>query len=496
MDTASITSPPDYRIPGRVAPHRQLLLTLGVGLLLGCITLYCWTNFSQRWAVYISIAFIAAGALPIMVRLARGIDRLLLLLFVFCIQLNLSFNVIYEDVRLPSGANGLAISLQLLLATMCVLVWSVKRYTGRTGPWTAHRTFVTACIIFLATSALSSITTTDHKVTMFGLFANLSLVVVALVAGHLFSTRKSVMALSNLLLVVLVTQSTIFLLQHATNKTFTMMGDVVTTNWGERVGGTMGIAPSSVATLFMVCLFFAEKRFFSRSQRPTLFSIVAFAMGILCLLLSLTRSTWIGFGIGSVYLLAGAFRRRMIRPSTVLVLGVCLMIAVVVAWRPVRDRLDANHHAAAEERWRLNYIGFEMIKAHPLLGIGLNMAYTSRRSYVPSFFTEDEWLYVPHNQYVIVAAETGLIGLAGFLAVLATALRAASRARRSRDPLVRETATALFVSICAMMWGMNLDFYAGNQSYVLLWFTLGAATGVWKIAEREEQTESSPALAS
>src|SRR6476646_7955676 len=100
-----------------------------------------------------------------------------------------------------------------------------------------------------------------------------------------------------------------------------------------------------------------------------------------------------------------------------------------------------------------------MIKDHPMVGIGMNTVYESRSNYMPSFFTDDDWLYIAHNQFLHVTAEAGVVGLAAFVWLLWVSLRAAASARRSKDSQIYEAATALFVAQIAMLWGMNLDFY-------------------------------------
>jgi O-antigen ligase len=161
------------------------------------------------------------------------------------------------------------------------------------------------------------------------------------------------------------------------------------------------------------------------------------------------------------------------------------MMAHVLAYGPVRNRLDSNNQIAAEERWRLNYVNLEMMKAHPIIGIGLNTAYDSKQAYLPSFFTEDDWIYIAHNQYLLIGAEAGIVGLIAFLRILWIAIKSSAAAARAPDSIVSETGAVLLAYMIALVWGMNLDFYGGMQVYVLLWFFFGCAAGVSVLARRE-----------
>jgi len=127
-----------------------------------------------------------------------------------------------------------------------------------------------------------------------------------------------------------------------------------------------------------------------------------------------------------------------------------------------------------------------MIKAHPIAGIGLNTAYDSKQQYIPSFFTEYDWIYIAHNQYLLIAAESGIIGLIGFLRVVVVAIRSAAAGARSPVRFTAETGAALWACLLGIAFvGMNLDFYGGMQVYVLLWFLFGCAAGVEMLARRE-----------
>src|SRR6185436_17857713 len=178
---------------------------------------------------------------------------------------------------------------------------------------------------------------------------------------------------------------------------------------------------------------------------------------------SLTRSAWIAAGIGSMFIMGWIFRRGGLSMRRAVALGGVAFLGLVIAYGPVRERLDSNHSKAAEERGKLNYINLAMMRAHPVIGIGLNHAYESKDRYVPDWFDEGDWVYIAHNQYLLVGAEAGLVGLFAFLRVLWIAVRSAAAASRARDLLIAETGAALFATLLGCIWGMFLDFYGGMQ---------------------------------
>lgn len=466
---------------------RVLVSPVTGGCLIGLGALTAWWNLGPAWTVYLVIAITGLSTIPVIVAVlaGRGLERIAMTGFVFSLQFGLSFNLMYGDYTVAGGSNGLTVSLILLTGLAYCAVWLFsRRLDAAYATWRTSPAFVRACAAFLAATLLSFLTTSDRTNSMFGLAGNLTLVFVALVACHICSRREYVVRTWTLMLVLLVTQCLVYTAQRLTNTSFTLEGEVLQNRGSSgRFGGTMGMAPMGLATLEMVTLFFTQGRLFSKIWKPNWMVAAVFGYGMLGLLLSLTRSCWIGFIFGSILLAATAIRRGAMRPAMLGRMAAFGVLALIVAWGPVHDRMGSNHSAAADERFLLNYINLEMIKAQPLVGIGINQCFVSRWKYIPSFYTGDEWIYMAHNQYLLVAAETGLIGLFTFLWVLWVSVKAAWRAARSDDLLIREVGTVLLISLLALLWGMQLDFYAGMQVYTFLWFIMGFAAGVGRLAD-------------
>ncbi len=495
MSTRDVSVRPETEIGATGVFARFLIHPVTVGCMLGFVALSAWWNLGPAWTVYIVIAVACAATLPVIAAMLKGgVEPRLITLFVFSLQFSLSFNLVYGNHAVAGGHAGLNVSLIMLTGLCYFAFWLVHRKSAAVGPWRMSPTFRRACLAFLFTTILSFSTTIDKMSSLFGLVANMVLVGVALLAAHICSRREYVLRTWTLMLALLVTQCFFYSVQRLTNTTFMLQGSILENRGSSgRFGGTMGVAPMGLATLEMVTLFFAQGRLFSKMWKPTWALAAVFGYGMLCLLLSLTRSCWVGFGVGSLLLSITAIKRGAMRPAMLGRMALFGIVALIVAWGPVHERLGANHQAAADERFLLNYINIEMVKAHPLVGIGVNQCYLSRWRYVPSFYTDGDWVYMAHNQYLLVAAETGILGLATFLWVLVVSMKAAWRAARSDDLLIREVGTILLISLLAMAWGMYLDFYSGMQVYTLLWFIMGFAVGVGILADRHAKESAAVA---
>ncbi len=481
--TTSVTA------PRAAKPWARLPAPVLLGALIGGALVYLAVEAPPKWLFYVCGGVSGVVGLSILSRLIGRIDRFCLGLFVFSLPLLLGFTLLSADSGMPGGVQGFTFSLQLITA---IAYWITWRFRPVPGPddddrRIVPRRFLKACLTFYGCLVPSLLTTTTKMYTFYGLFYHATLLLVALTASHICSSRSGLKILWQVVGPMLIMQSIVMLIQRQTGVSFQLTGEVIESPWGERVGGTMGAAPSNAATLLMGLLLFAEVRLLRGSQQTALRWAPIFGLGLLCLLLSLTRSAWIGFGIASVFLLGWILRHGTMSRARWIPLAGLAFFGLIIAWGPVHDRLGANHERAADERWLLNYVNLEMIKDHPIVGIGLNTAYDSKYRYVPKFFTDGDWVYIAHNQYLLVAAETGILGLGGFLWILLMAFRSAAAGARAPDTIVSETGAVLFAYLLGFVWGMNLDFYGGTQIYTVLWFIFGAAVGVRALAEREAQ---------
>jgi O-antigen ligase len=111
-----------------------------------------------------------------------------------------------------------------------------------------------------------------------------------------------------------------------------------------------------------------------------------------------------------------------------------------------------------------------MITAHPMLGVGLNNFVVVMPQYLTPDF-DGTWLYVVHNKYLLVWAETGVGGLLAFLAFLLTTLRRGWRCWTAGHPVLSPLALGCTAAIAGDMVHMFVDVYgsrAALQQLVLL----------------------------
>lgn len=190
-------------------------------------------------------------------------------------------------------------------------------------------------------------------------------------------------------------------------------------------------------------------------------ALVMAPLGALALLLSRTRSAWLGVLAGLAIL---AWIRR---PRLLLLLPALLGALLLAAPRTFIDRLTVTD-ASSRDRYYMWQAGLDMIMDKPIFGQGTGM--------ILSVYPKFRWQGAPnpnaphlHNNFIQIAAERGLPCLAFFVWLLALLGREAWRVRATSrsGPIVLAVLTATLVS--------GLFEYTLGDSEILMLILLLAA---------------------
>jgi O-antigen ligase len=213
------------------------------------------------------------------------------------------------------------------------------------------------------------------------------------------------------------------------------------------------------------------------------------------LALSFSRGAWIAGAVGCLAQLVLAGVRRALKVVAVAVAaGVVLVGGPGVGTERLQERIgsigqvtDAPDQSVVD-RYSMWAAAAGMWREHPLTGVGLKGFPEYRDGYAPLALSSGsdtegagaayrrQPLLSPHNMYLLVLGEQGLIGLltlaGGWLALLVCALRGLWRARASG------TGTDCALVSCGLLVWQSTDFvYAdiGGPSTVLTALCLGLA---------------------
>lgn len=218
----------------------------------------------------------------------------------------------------------------------------------------------------------------------------------------------------------------------------------------------------------------------ARGKRRCLALLAGTLMGV-ALLLGFTRSVWLASAAGAVYLL-WVWKRVLLLALPVVAAGVFLLAPSWIKSRAAsvlspHGQLDSNQHRIV--CWRT---GWNMVRAHPLLGVGPERVGTVLMNYVPADVPHplpEGWYGHLHSIYVHYAAERGIpamLALVWFLALALWDYLCALRrlpAGRGEEKFVLHGAVAAVVAVAvAGIFELNL-----GDSEVLAMFLALVACG-------------------
>ena len=208
-----------------------------------------------------------------------------------------------------------------------------------------------------------------------------------------------------------------------------------------------------------------------------------------CVLLTMSRGSLFGLAtLLIVYLIRLRIRRQILIP--IVLVSAFITVAPSFFFQRMQQALTDR----GDGREDIFFVGVQIVKHYPILGVGLDnfkAGYAKFAGFAPIFrgFDRD-----PHNIYLQVWAELGIIGLALFLTAIIWQLRELHLANRGR----RGPPNFILVAIEAACWALLVHGFAANllwrKQFWLVWILAALATQLRRSPETAERREWSPAL--
>lgn len=259
-----------------------------------------------------------------------------------------------------------------------------------------------------------------------------------------------------------------------------------------RLSGTFGNA-NETATALAVGIALAGALALALRDKPWL--RLGAALGVpLCLFalfLTVSRGGLVALVavLVATVLMAGRRRKAALVAVAVAVLGTVFYFAVI-APPADRDRIVASDGGTGrEDIWK---VGWRMVEAHPVEGIGAGNFATSSVHYLlePGVIMRADFIVddpkVAHNTYLQVLAELGIVGLALFLCILAYSVASVLRAVRTfseaGDREMEVLSRALFVALAGFLTAI---FFGSREFSNQLWLLLALGPALLGVARAE-----------
>lgn len=246
----------------------------------------------------------------------------------------------------------------------------------------------------------------------------------------------------------------------------------------KRVGGFFH-DPNFFASFLSVSFLMAFALSMRNSGRERLFTVLSSSFLAIALILTFSRTAWSGTLAGIVAALV-LFREPRLKKMLVAVLVVVILALAIPS--PVQSRIISVFNmatdASSRSRFGLMISTIELIRDHPLFGVGMGAFSTAYPAY--RILGVKTALVKPHQLLLTMWAEAGILGIVSILLVFFAWLRLW---RGKREPTEVAAAAAVFALVFE-----NFFYYFLYNDY--LWLSLGLSVACWSIATRKQGEKS------
>jgi len=388
--------------------------------------------------------------------------------------------------------SGIGISLRVLLVLLiAVVVWMAFGLRGvKLGP--SAKIIITLALIFVVIGIVANMINTGWSWTFKDLRQSGAGLLIIVLIPAVTRNLRDLKILCGVFFIGIAASATVAIMQHYNilgMTTHTLIPGY--TNTDNRMPG-MAQDPLDLAFVLLsaipvvLCMYLAKG--VQRSSRwLLLIAVILMALGTY---FTYTRSAIIAVALGTVVLipfLAKNLRVKLL--LTLLIVGVL----VIMLGQAHDTRLVSTQDTSAQDRKLLDQAGYDIIRDHPLLGIGaykfpqVSLQYASAVD--PSVMQqvgEDLGTLQPHNDFVYVAACYGIPALIAFLGLIAAVFVSLRNSYlTTRRNFIKGLSAGLIGALVAYL--VNAYYHNALISIPIVWVLIGFSLAIAKLSMAEKK---------
>lgn len=233
---------------------------------------------------------------------------------------------------------------------------------------------------------------------------------------------------------------------------------------GDRIAGFMGHYMTQAGLLVLFSALALSLFLFNRGKIRFVWGGM-FVLAAVALVLTLTRSAWIGI------LVAGCVILFIYKPKTLVLVPIAASLFFVVSPKHIKNRaltiFKRNSYSNME---RLEYIhaGIMIIKDYPLFGTGpdtVDMVFQDPKYELSESAKRNVHL---HNNFLQIAAERGLFSFMAWLTFVIWTLISLGKLTKNKDPSVRSLSVGALAGFLALMAAGLFEYNFGDSEILVL----------------------------
>jgi O-antigen ligase len=249
---------------------------------------------------------------------------------------------------------------------------------------------------------------------------------------------------------------------------------------------TLFEGPNSLGTLIVMYTGITVGYLFSKGKPYRILTLPYLLLSTAAVLATQSRGAWLGFA-GMLFSLL-IFNRN--QKLTLAIVIIVLIASFVVLINPLfQERLfsifslEKGGNMARIHIWQAS---LEMVKDHPVFGLGLGVFPFAFPAYDPADVEPERTFAYAHNLFLQIAAELGVIGFIIFFLTLTTVFYMAFSLAKSGNYLYQ----GLFASLVGVLIHQQVDIPIWKMHIgISFWLFIGMVVGFYHLKENSHKSQ-------
>jgi putative inorganic carbon (HCO3(-)) transporter len=403
----------------------------------------------------------------------------------------------FSDDRVLSSIEGLHLSVTTFALIALYILWWIDIITKRRENINFFAKTSIAASGYILSSFLSIFNAVNISMSFFSLFFLVQMFMVYFYIANYIKSTDDVIYIINILLACLFIQSAVILIQYNTRTYFNFTGKTLSgfafsySHEGKamevfRSAGTSGDPNDAGGHISMLILITLSLLLYKKNHFKNIFVCIILLISVTALILTFSRGSWIGFTVGLVVFLFAALRYRWISVRKIVAIAALTGIILCVFSIPIAARLIQDDKGSAYGRVPLMKLAFNMIQEHPFIGVGANNFGIVLQQYLSSEL-RGQWLHLVHNQYLLIFAETGVVGIFFFLLIMALVVHTCIQCIMAKDPILSPLSAGVISAIIALSLYMAVELSISRMTVQLFWTVVSIAIASERLIRMNKQ---------